>query len=568
MAEKSLLTRLILRNDTLANWNANNPILKKGEAGVAVSTESINGKEVVCRRIKIGDGVSNWNALDFITYTKDEIDELAAGVSTIADGELAVGTGSGIESSGYKLGVDSYPTTVDGSAVVFAADEKKVATEKAAAQAIEVATKVTADAVVLGTGSSGVKSSGFTIGTSSDLLNGAAVETALADEKAVQDALQAGLAVSSTDAAKVVVVGGNKNHEVVASAVKIGGVASVLNAGADNTLATEKAVAATVTAAVPADMVEGDVVLAGASGSVKDSGYTLGGAALAASTSDKVLASEKAVEAAVNAAVGVAAADANKVVLVSGDNSVKASTVSVGGAVLPEPGVATASVLATEKAVADAIAAKISAADALHFAGAVNSADDLTAVAATAECGAAYKVATTGTYAGQTCEVGDMIIATRDASAENPLTDADWTVIQSNIDLFSGSTAGIGYVKGAGADSAHKVLHGGVDGGSWSGIATEDLDDSAVTTAKIADLNVTTDKLAADAVTNAKLADNAVQTENIVDAAVTTAKLADNAVTNAKIESVDTAKLYVAAGDVLVLGGGDSSDASFTAGSN
>lgn len=45
--------------------------------------------------------------------------------------------------------------------------------------------------------------------------------------------------------------------------------------------------------------------------------------------------------------------------------------------------------------------------------------------------GYSYKVITAGTYAGNTCEVGDMLIA---ISVSNPISDSDWTVIQSNID--------------------------------------------------------------------------------------------------------------------------------------
>jgi len=83
-------------------------------------------------------------------------------------------------------------------------------------------------------------------------------------------------------------------------------------------------------------------------------------------------------------------------------------------------------------------------------------------------------------------------------------------------------------------------------------IATGNLMDSAVTTAKIAGLNVTAAKLAADSVETAK----------IVDAAVTTAKVADAAITLAKLaaDSVDASK--IAAGAV---GTSELADASATA---
>ena len=44
-----------LRNDTAAAWTLANPILAQGEIGVETDT----------RLIKLGDGVNNWNNLDY-----------------------------------------------------------------------------------------------------------------------------------------------------------------------------------------------------------------------------------------------------------------------------------------------------------------------------------------------------------------------------------------------------------------------------------------------------------------------------------------------------------------------
>lgn len=54
MAE--IKTRIIIRNDTKANWEAVNPVLKLGEFGVETDTKII----------KVGDGVSQWTALSAI----------------------------------------------------------------------------------------------------------------------------------------------------------------------------------------------------------------------------------------------------------------------------------------------------------------------------------------------------------------------------------------------------------------------------------------------------------------------------------------------------------------------
>jgi hypothetical protein len=54
VAEHNMTTRIKLRRDTAANWTTANPILAAGEPGL----ESDTGK------IKYGDGVTRWNALE------------------------------------------------------------------------------------------------------------------------------------------------------------------------------------------------------------------------------------------------------------------------------------------------------------------------------------------------------------------------------------------------------------------------------------------------------------------------------------------------------------------------
>jgi hypothetical protein len=47
--------RIQLRRDTLAGWAASNPVLALGEPGYVTDTG----------QIKIGDGISNWEDLNF-----------------------------------------------------------------------------------------------------------------------------------------------------------------------------------------------------------------------------------------------------------------------------------------------------------------------------------------------------------------------------------------------------------------------------------------------------------------------------------------------------------------------
>lgn len=52
---KSIGTKILLRNDTAANWTANNPVLAKGQIGIQINT----------KKFKFGDGVTAWNSLDY-----------------------------------------------------------------------------------------------------------------------------------------------------------------------------------------------------------------------------------------------------------------------------------------------------------------------------------------------------------------------------------------------------------------------------------------------------------------------------------------------------------------------
>ena len=55
MAENRITTRIVTRNDTSANWQEKNPILLKGEQGIATDLN----------KVKFGDGVTAWNDLPY-----------------------------------------------------------------------------------------------------------------------------------------------------------------------------------------------------------------------------------------------------------------------------------------------------------------------------------------------------------------------------------------------------------------------------------------------------------------------------------------------------------------------
>lgn len=63
MAEKTINTRIQLRNDLAATWNSENPVLKKGEIGIEIDT----------RKMKVGDGTTAWKTLSYVGADANDI---------------------------------------------------------------------------------------------------------------------------------------------------------------------------------------------------------------------------------------------------------------------------------------------------------------------------------------------------------------------------------------------------------------------------------------------------------------------------------------------------------------
>ena len=63
MADKTINTRIQLRNDLAATWTTKNPVLKKGEIGIEIDT----------RKMKVGDGTTVWNALSYMGADANDI---------------------------------------------------------------------------------------------------------------------------------------------------------------------------------------------------------------------------------------------------------------------------------------------------------------------------------------------------------------------------------------------------------------------------------------------------------------------------------------------------------------
>jgi hypothetical protein len=74
-----------------------------------------------------------------------------------------------------------------------------------------------------------------------------------------------------------------------------------------------------------------------------------------------------------------------------------------------------------------------------------------------------YRVITAGTYAGNVCEIGDLIIAVNDGPASGTsVVNADWTVAQTNIDgaITSGGLTANTVILGNGTSSIKSLTNG------------------------------------------------------------------------------------------------------------
>ena len=111
---------------------------------------------------------------------------------------------------------------------------------------------------------------------------------------------------------------------------------------------------------------------------------------------------------------------------------VKTSPALTGTPTAPTASVGTNTTqIATTEFVKTEIDSVLQASDAMRFKGVVDGTHALPSTGYSQ--GDTYKVGSAGTYAGKTCEIGDMIICLADY-AQATASDNDWTVVQNNID--------------------------------------------------------------------------------------------------------------------------------------
>lgn len=85
--EHRIKTKLIMRNDTPYAWDANNPILDRGEVGCAIDESS--GVVIY----KVGDGVHHWRDLTLLPGGKEQSyssNTLSKGANTLQEAMEAI----------------------------------------------------------------------------------------------------------------------------------------------------------------------------------------------------------------------------------------------------------------------------------------------------------------------------------------------------------------------------------------------------------------------------------------------------------------------------------------------
>ena len=115
--------------------------------------------------------------------------------------------------------------------------------------------------------------------------------------------------------------------------------------------------------------------------------------------------------------------------------------------------------IATTAFVQTAVSDGIAASDALIFKGTLGISGTITSLPTTYKTGWTYRVITVGTYAGQVCEIGDLIVALVDRSGSGNL-DADWCVAQTNINgAITGIKSGDAYITTSQSGSVVTIAH-------------------------------------------------------------------------------------------------------------
>lgn len=115
--------------------------------------------------------------------------------------------------------------------------------------------------------------------------------------------------------------------------------------------------------------------------------------------------------------------------------------------------------IATTAFVTTAVANGIAASDAMIIKGTIGTSGTVATLPTTYKTGWTYRVVTAGTYVGQVCEIGDLIVALVDRSGSGNV-DSDWCVAQTNINgAITGIKSGDAYITTSQSGSVVTITH-------------------------------------------------------------------------------------------------------------
>ena len=168
--------------------------------------------------------------------------------------------------------------------------------------------------------------------------------------------------------------------------------------------------------------IEDNIILFGANGAIKDSGKKISDIEAGGKVDTSGLISK--VSGAVEGNLPSLAADGS---LVDSGYSVKGTLLSEGSAEIP-----------TSNAVALYITEQLSGiSQGIIFRGVINNQNE---VEVPYNVGDMYYIGTAGTYFGYNCEIGDVLIAKVAKTNEAVVETTDWSVLESNKDVFKGAS--------------------------------------------------------------------------------------------------------------------------------
>ena len=168
--------------------------------------------------------------------------------------------------------------------------------------------------------------------------------------------------------------------------------------------------------------IEDNIILFGANGAIKDSGRKISDIEVGGEVDTSGLISK--VSGAVEGNLPSLAADGS---LVDSGYSVKGTLLSEGSTEIP-----------TSNAVALYITEQLSGiSQGIIFRGVINNQNE---VEVPYNVGDMYYIGTAGTYFGYTCEIGDVLIAKVAKTNEAVVETTDWSVLESNKDVFKGAS--------------------------------------------------------------------------------------------------------------------------------